>query len=499
MKEETVLEWYQKRLEFLDAPCGGHGACGRCKIKFLKQAPDPNEKEREKLSADELAQGIRLACQTKWSAGMLWNIEKKEQAAGNTEIAESVKSDKEIGKEHLFGIALDIGTTTLAMRLVDLQTKESVATLTEINHQRAYGADVITRIRAANEGKGKELQSCILQDIAAMLVNIQKSRNLELSNVKKMVIAGNTTMCHLLLGYSCEGLGRAPFLPVNIGLIKLTAAKLFEPFKEKIDMVVPEQIEVTILPGISAFIGADITAGIYACDMDLKEETAMLLDIGTNGEMVIGNKHGFLVTSVAAGPVFEGGNISCGMPAVAGAITHFKDGTYEILGDEEVKGICGSGLIDLTAYLLKSHIIDENGTLCETYFDTGYPVLAEKTMSSLCLTQKDLREIQMGKAAIRTGIEHLTYACRPGHVYLAGGFGAKIDATAAVETGLFPKEFQTHIIPIGNGALEGAQKFLLDAHGTERVLELVQHAQEIFLAEQEDFEENYIHFMQFLV
>lgn len=508
-KRETILEWYRKNHKEIDAPCGGRGECGRCKIKFLANAPEASAQEKKRLTEEELLQGIRLACITEKTEQIKENdfVFVGNVLAGNRMVVvEEAKPEDYKAPTKKYGIALDIGTTTLAMRLVELLSGESVATITAINHQRAYGADVITRIEAANHGKLSELQSCILHDIMNMLTDMMTQTGVCFLQVKKMVVAGNTTMCHLLSGYSCEGLGKAPFRPVNMGFVQTTLYDLFKPIEEcnshQIVLDNPD-VKVVILPGISAFVGADIVAGMYYCDMDIKEETQMLLDVGTNGEMVIGNKAGFVATSTAAGPVFEGGNISCGMPAVKGAIAHVKADMCEVVGDVEPEGICGSGLVDLTAYLLDVQIIDENGTLCDAYFDEGYPIRDclknNSAKRELKLTQADIREIQMGKAAIRAGIDVLTENCEPETVCLAGGFGVAMNVIAATKIDLLPKHWGEKIKSVGNASLEGAHKFLLDESGRERISGIVEKTKEILLAEQGKFEEKYIHFLQFLI
>ncbi len=514
-KQETVLEWYRKKKK-IDAPCGGRGDCGRCKIRFSGKAPEAGVQEKRILSEEEIKKGIRLACMTEKTEEMQesdfvlsGDIFYDSEMCFEGEIASLIKQQNgqntEAVPEQEFGIALDIGTTTLAMRLIGLKTGEAIATITAMNHQRAYGADVITRIKAANEGKLKELQRCILKDIGDMLIELLQVTGINFSWVKKIIIAGNTTMCHLLLGYSCEGLGKAPFRPVDIGLTQTTIQKLFESYEE-CDLQKlwgDSDAEVTILPGISAFVGADIVAGIYYCDMDINDTPQMLLDIGTNGEIVNGSNKGFVVSSAAAGPVFEGGNISCGMPAVKGAIAHIKKNVCEVIGATEPKGICGSGLVDLATYLLDTQVIDENGTLCDAYFDEGYPLAVcmnkNATEGTIRLTQADIRQLQMGKAAIRAGVEALADTCEPEKVYLAGGFGVAMDVTSAVKTDLLPKRWCERIESVGNAALEGAHKFLLAEDGAERVKSIVEKSKEILLAEDGKFEETYIHFMQFLI
>lgn len=515
-KKETVLMWYQRNQKFIDAPCGGKGECGKCKIRFLSNAPKPSEKEMRKLTAEELRQGIRLACQAEWNGqevtALYGEVTDSEQQAVKDGDRISAENGKEYVGEQKFAVALDIGTTTLAMRLIDLQSGNGIKTITAMNHQRVYGADVITRIQTANEGRLKELQIRIQQEICTMLFRLSEEAQIRPAQIKKIAIVGNTTMCHLLLGYSCEGLGRAPFQPVSTDLTKIMAVKLFECVKEAAEDTIEEhkiqtilsamrETEVIILPGISAFIGADIVAGMYYCDMDLKEDIQLLLDIGTNGEMVIGNQSAFTVTSTAAGPVFEGGHISCGMPAVKGAIAHIGKNQYEVLENTEVIGLCGSGLVDLTAYLLEEQLIDENGTLCEKYFADGYPVgeMCGRELANVKLTQADIREIQMGKAAIRSGIEILMSEKKPVQMYLAGGLGTAIDISSAIKIGLFPENCAGRMRSVGNGALEGAHKYLLDRHGEERISRIIQNSNEIFLSKRREFEEKYIHFMQFLV
>lgn len=515
-KNQTILEWYQQNSRFMDAPCAGKGECGRCKVQFLTEAPIPQEKEMRLLTEEELKNGVRLACVTKMQKedrfkvmGELSQTEKIVVPMEKTE-----QKDEDIDENEPLGIALDIGTTTLAMSLVRLSSGTCIKTVTAVNHQRSYGADVISRIQAANSGHALELQKCILKDIWNMLSEILQVTGVKAEQIKKFAIAGNTTMCHLLLGYSCEGLGRSPFKPVNLSLIKITVAELFAKIVSEIktnDMYGNLNVQVVILPGISAFVGADIVAGIYACDMDLSEKKQMLLDIGTNGEMVIGDKDGFLVTSTAAGPVFEGGNISCGMPAVKGAVAHVqcvsevsRCGEKEYVWNCETigsnhqnekmpKGICGSGLIDLAAEFLKEGLIDENGTLVERFFETGVLV------KGLKMTQADIRELQMGKAAIRAGIEILSEKMIPESIFLAGGFGTELDIDSASSIGLLPKEMKHEVVSKGNTSLAGLQKFLTDEKGERRIKNIVKLSEETVLAEDGNFEERYILFMQFLV
>lgn len=275
------------------------------------------------------------------------------------------------------GAAVDIGTTTLAATLYDLTDRKRIAAASSVNHQRAYGADVLSRIQAANEGAAEELRLSICRDIDALLAGLVADAGIPDDAVEELVIVGNTTMCHLLRGLSCAGLGAAPFTPEDLSLWEGSGAELALSGRWS--------VSVTILPGISAFVGADIVAGIYALEMDRKKNV-LLLDIGTNGEMAAGGADGFLVTSAAAGPVFEGGNISCGVAGVPGAVTNLvleRDPaatggirTVELstIAGETPIGLCGTGIIDAVGEAVRLGLIDENGTFEEPWFTDGMPV-----------------------------------------------------------------------------------------------------------------------------
>lgn len=494
MKKETVLEWYRNHHNRIDAPCGGNGICGKCKVLFKKEAPVPTKKEIELLTKAELEKNIRLACASEMPKergrvepiGDFWKNEKNL-------IMEEVEEQAKLhlgGKEISYGVAIDVGTTTLVMSMVSLSTGETIATITEWNPQRIYGADVMTRIQFANEGRLNELQTLVKESLTQMFECLLARCNIKNSQIEKVVVVGNTAMLHLLCGFSCEGLARAPFKPVNLAIQKLSASA----YANKLSA----NAVIYILPGISAFVGADIVAGIYACDMDMAEKVGLLVDVGTNGEIVIGSKSGFWVTATSAGPVFESGRVSCGMPAITGAITHMtyqkNKWYYECQGAKTPKGICGSGLLDLLAGMYEHHIIDENGTLDDVYFEDGYMVVENLKIQIL---QSDIRELQMGKAAIRAGIEILKRKLSPEYMYVAGAFGRGIMPASAVVTGIFGAEDVCHMSAVGNTALVGAKKFLLDENGEARLVSIVAKSREIILSNEPEFEELYICNMQF--
>ena len=531
-ERKTLLSSMQEHGVYLDAPCNGRGSCGCCKVLFSEgetdgkkdTLPDPTEKEKILLSEEELKTGIRLACCTFLKKDCTVFIPDAKQSRMFVQTERETGTDKAVKKadrtqrpfgEQTYGIAVDIGTTTLAMELVNFRKNTVEGVVTSINRQRMFGADVISRIQAANEGKGALLRETVCSDLNRMIETLLKEAGQPQTVVKKIAVAGNTTMCHLLLGYSCRTLGEAPFRPVDVSLHKTDARTLLH--REGMNA------EVWILPGISAFAGADLVSCIYGSGMDLKRHTAMLLDIGTNGEMAIGNKDGFFVTSAAAGPVFEGGGVSCGVPGIPGAITHIsldegikaicpaptgdflstrdmtlicRGSRLETIEGKVPVGLCGTGIIDLTAELLMNGLIDENGTLCSPWFENGFPI----TEDGLIFLQSDIREVQMGKSAIRAGIETLLTkygSALPDTVYLSGGFGCYMDAGKAERIGLFPKGIHKKIVSIGNGALEGARRFLTDETGIERVNRIAALAEEINLAKQEQFNEQYLEHMFF--
>lgn len=468
----NLLELLREAGVYVDAPCNGRGTCGRCTVLV----------DGEKTSA----------CQTYPTRGCAVTVPGESRMAALSYPQETSENptapfrrrDASESAQPL-GIAADIGTTTLAMALVSLKTGELLAAETGINHQRSWGADVISRIQAANEGKGARLMACIRKDLQRMAEQLCRTAEMNLSDVRRVSVAGNTTMCHLLRGLSCKTLGAAPFTPADIALRRVQSGGT----------------EAVILPGISAFAGADIVAGIYECGMAEQEETVMLLDIGTNGEMAIGNRDGFLVTSAAAGPVFEGGGISCGMPGVPGAISHVRlmeDGAgytarFETIGNKPPEGLCGTGIIDMMAELVRIGAVDENGTLGEPWFADGFAVA-----EGIRFRQEDIRQFQMGKAAIRAGIETLLRERQmPARVFLTGGFGCFLDEENAIAAGIFPECFAGRTKALGNAALCGAARFLTDGDGADKLAYITAHAREINLAAHEKFNGRYLEHLCF--
>ncbi len=479
---ETLVEILQHAGIYLNAVCGGRGTCGKCKVKIT----------------EGLEPGIYLACKTVPNQACTVSLMDEEEfvVVTDSEISDETKS-KEISWEtrtESYGIGVDIGTTTIAMQLIELGSEKIVDTYTAINRQRAYGADVISRILASNEGKKEQLKQSILDDLE-MGVKELLIRNQVTMEV--MGISGNTTMLHLLMGYSCETLGVYPFTPVNVNAIETDYLGLFGNDRYT--------CKVRILPGISTYVGGDITAGLLTCKFDRREKVSMLIDLGTNGEMAIGNKDRILVTSTAAGPAFEGGNIICGTGSIPGAISHavYKDNRFEIetIGNKEATGICGTGVIDITYELLKHNLIDETGLLDDEFFEEGI-LLAKNEEKEIRFYQKDVREIQLAKSAVRAGIETLLVDYGVSYdeldaIYIAGGFGYKIDIDKAVGIGLLPGACKEKMKAIGNSSLKGSILYLTEKDAKARMEKIVETAEEVQLASSREFNDFYMQYMYF--
>ena len=475
----TVLELLQKEGIFLPAACGGRGTCGKCKVRFLSGAPEPVEEEKKKFSSEELSEGMRLACRSCPSGKFEIEFEHSEEAIEAESLnvaAQNVLGPADRADGGDMRVAVDIGTTTIAAALLDGRTGDVVDTRTCINHQRTYGADVISRIQASNDGKKEELQQLVQKDIRELITDMGED-----ADVVPTVIAGNTTMEHLLLGLSCETLGVAPFTPVDISL-----------HQEKNQL---------ILPGITTYVGADIVAGIVATGMDQSDEVCMLVDLGTNGEMAIGSRERILVASTAAGPAFEGVNISCGVAGIPGAISHvtITDGKvqYETIGGKQPVGLCGTGVLEVMYELLKEEIVDETGLMDDDYVDDGFPVA-----DGIVFTDRDIREVQLAKSAIRAGMETLIKEFGVSYdgisrLYIAGGFGQKINLEKATGIGILPRDLIDRTVAVGNSSLKGAVMAALDTAVQERFVQAVSISQEVCLSGSTTFNDLYVQYMFF--
>lgn len=489
-KNQSLLQALQEHELWSSAVCGG-GICGKCGVRVIKGYLEPSQKDRKVFALDDIELGYRLACTaypTENLSIMIENLEAEFQILSQYDVEE--KEEVLPKTTCTCGIFIDIGSTTIAMQLIDLDNNIIKDTYTAINSQRIYGADVISRIKASNEGKRTLLQKMICENLKKGIDLLFEKNNMV---AKRIAVSGNTVMIHLLMGYSLEGLSKYPFFPVTLEAIHTSYKELFS--------VDTYEIPIMILPGISAFVGGDILAGLLACGFSNNEKISVLLDLGTNGEMAVGNKDRILVTSTAAGPAFEGGNLTWGVGSVQGAISHvsIENGTPLIttIGDSKPVGICGTGVLETIAELLKEGILDETGLLQEEFFDNGYSLGKNSQGESIVLTQKDIREVQLAKAAVRAGLEVLI-DCYPvmwsdiDTIYIAGGFGYTLDVKKAIQIGMLPKEFSGRIRTVGNSALKGTMLYLLNDEERSKSRHIINISNEINLSMEKEFQDYYM-------
>lgn len=459
--------------------CAGLAKCGKCRVKISYPSDIPIlPTEYDFFTEAELNEGWRLACLHAVSQGMRISDYLKaldEDIAAENDIEISDCEPGFIPKKPV--VALDLGTTTMAAALVDPDTKKVLRLASCINHQKRFGADIISRISAASANDSYMLMRLARKDIMDLTQILMAA-----APNTQYIVSGNTTMQHILLGYPCKNLGVYPYTPVDISL--------------------HTQENFTMLPGIGVYVGADIVSGIIACDIDISDELCLFIDIGTNGEMAIGNKHKILTASTAAGPAFEGGNISCGMAAVKGAICSLniqgRTALYNTIGNKPPKGLCGSGVLETVYELLNAGIIDNTGLLRDEYFEKGFPIAP-----NIYFNQNDIREVQLAKAAIKAGIEillkkfHAEYSDID-RLYIAGGFGKHVNIAKACGIGLIPSALADKAVAVGNTSLKGAVKFALDSNSlSERFVNTAKNSKEILLSDIKEFSESYINSINF--
>ena len=480
---DSLLTWLRAQGAQIQADCGGKGSCGKCRVRIIEGVFYDAE--------GKIASGTVLACQT-WRSLQGGRIALPDASgSGLTDFKGEMSA---LPKRA--GTALDIGTTTLAMVRVGpdgtIQDTQSA-----LNPQRSFGADVISRITACTRGELSLLQEAVLGQIRQMLRKWDTTED-------TLCVVGNPTMLHIFCGISPEGIGRYPFQPAFTGLVEKKGAELGLPVDR-----------ILILPQASAFIGSDITAGVLACGMLQLEEPSVLMDIGTNGEMVLcmGRKRGgeLYCASAAAGPALEGAGISCGVGGVPGAVCRVTPRpvmSYQTIGDQPAAGLCGCGLIDLAAALLTQEILEPNGNLREDYEllglhkDASGHVISVATGTGIELTQQDVRELQLAKSALCAGLEALmSYAdvdaASLGRVYIAGGLGYYIDITNAVRIGLLPQELKQKAVTVGNTALFGAVSALGSQEALRQMEEIAKSCETVELSQSEVFQRKFIEHMRF--
>jgi uncharacterized 2Fe-2S/4Fe-4S cluster protein (DUF4445 family) len=440
-------------------PCGGRAKCGGCRVRLLAGESPPHPIDRECLSEQQLQHGWRLGCRMQARGHMVLELGRWSTPilADDTPVTVEPKPG--------FGIAIDLGTTTLVAQLVDRRTGKVLGVRSALNPQARHGADLMTRIDFARHGGATALRDLVRGELGCMVAELVAEAGQPAALV---TVVGNTAMHHLFCGIDVAPLSAPPFRPVDDGLKVFTGAEIGWP-----------AAEVRFLPCLGGFVGSDLTAGVLACRLHEFDGVAVLIDLGTNGEIVAGGKGGLVCASTAAGPAFEGAGISIGMRASTGAIGTVRPVNgrveVEVLGGGEPRGICGSGLVDAVATCLELDWLRFTGRL------QGERTLLPLT-ATMALKPGDIRHLQLAKGAIAAGIEMLLRrlgrtAANVDRVYLAGAFGNYINRASARRIGLLPFEpGQVH--PSGNTALLGARLALgHDDHAYAAIRAMTEHVE----------------------
>jgi uncharacterized 2Fe-2S/4Fe-4S cluster protein (DUF4445 family) len=467
----------------LEFPCGGRGRCKRCRVRVLEGALAIHPEDAGVLSPEELRDGWRLACHARADSPVTLEIAQWDAAI----LADDSAFDFTPGQG--LAIAVDLGTTTLVAQLLDLGTGRVLAVRAALNPQAVYGSDVMSRVQFALAGQGTASLTDLIRDrIGALVGELTAAASAGDAAIRDIVVVGNTVMHHLFCGIDVEPLSHVPFEPLRDGLELFRASAL--------GWQVAGDPPVRFLPCLGGFVGSDILAGILATRMPQSDALVGLIDLGTNGEIVFGNRRRMICASTAAGPAFEAGRISMGMRASTGAIAEvtLADGRLQcrVLGDVVPRGICGSGLVDAVAAGLELGAIQASGRLVNG--QSSFPLCPP-----IVLTQADIRELQLAKAACAAGIrillERLGAAPRDvERLYLAGAFGNYVKRASARRIGLidFPDEI---VHPSGNTALLGAKLALFSpALDFAPIRARVEH---ISLAAHPRFQEIYVEEMGF--
>lgn len=431
---------------------------------------------------------------------MRGKVQMEMKAAGSFSVitaGTTISNGKEEKLQPPYQIAVDLGTTTIAMQLLSGEQAVPIKTYTAVNSCRRFGADVITRIENAVNGGLMTLQKLSKEDILKGIHAICREAGITPREIKRIGIAGNTTVSQILLGKDLKGLASYPFKPSYHSFEKLTFMQLFDSQES--------EAEVIVFPPISGFVGGDIVAGLFQCGYLGRKRPAMLIDIGTNGEMAIGDGQKILCTSVAAGPAFEGGGLRYGVGSISGAVSAFElqgfDRKVTTINNAAPVGICGTGMVEILSELKDKRIINSDGNLAERYLEQGYQIAQNEQGQSISVYQQDIRELQLAKGAIGAGIEMLAKCYGKSYreipeVFVAGGFGYRMNIRKAVNIGIFPREFLGKIKAVGNTSLAGVESFLRDQEAEGKISSLVASATEVVLAKTEEFEKVYVHHLK---
>ena len=561
---DGLLQTLLARGVFVDNPCNGTGVCGKCKVRVLGSEEEKNgavsemtETERRLLKPEEIVGGVRLSCMTKVYGDIQVELLQKERRH-RVLTGGYMPQFEQDAFDGGYGVAVDIGTTTVAMALIDLATGEEVADASDINAQKHFGLDVLTRITYEydhGESGIRELQKAIVDSLNGMLDEmcgkvdagaVKASGNGEAAKscrgeIREIVVAANCTMTHMLLGVDARSIGRAPYTP----MFKEAQVRL----ASEIRLRAAEDTMVYCLPQVSSYIGADIVAGAYVCEMEKQTGNVLFIDIGTNGEIVLASGGKLLSCSCAAGPALEGMNISCGMRAADGAIEDIRmkaDGVeIDVIGGGEPVGLCGSGILAAVRELIKNGFLKKTGAFAQvealTEDDWRKNVLRNEAAADMnqngagepdavgagksartvkreaviwadrnseqkevLVTQDDVRQVQLAKGAILSGFTALLKKAgitmeELDQVLIAGQFGAHLPAESLVGVGILPTEVKEKIVYVGNSSKTGAYMALMSKQARRDMETLAEKIDYFELAETNDYERVFAECMRFPV
>ncbi len=494
---------------FLAMPCSGRGICGKCLVWISGPVSPIDGAEQTLLNRLPPSQppdpsySLRLACLCRAEGDCRIFLPKSDAVILSQ--GEGILPSYDGIEQDALGFAVDVGTTTLALALYDLRAGKQLAIRTAMNEQSAFGADVLSRIAYGDAHGIDNLHGTVIRQLNGLMAEALRGASVLSGRISRVVITGNTTMLHLLMGYDPHGIGISPFTPKSLFGGEFSAHALFP--------MLPDCAQLYLPPCASAYIGADVVCGMIAVGMDHPGGNRLLIDVGTNGEMALISNGEILCCATAAGPAFEGARIAMGMTAASGAIYGVypaKNGlSIATIGGAPARGISGTGLISAVGTLRKLGIIQETGALQQEGHSFGSLMTVHEQAPAIrlgdtpvLLTAKDVREVQLAKAAIAAGIDTLLAEAglTPKDVdqaFLAGGFGNAIHLVEAADIGLIPRSLVSKATAAGNAALFGAAMMLLSIEQRKAAAQMATHAREILLATNSRFMDAFIEHMMF--
>ncbi len=468
---ETILDIIQQNVLLSFGECAGTSTCGKCKIKLIEgELSEVSWNESELLTKEELDNGIRLSCQCSLLKDSTISLEKLSVITGKKISLDSWKDLINHTPEDGIGCAVDVGTTTVGVYLINLSSTEIIGQTSFLNPQIVFGRDVMSRLQAANDTEKKEqLHKYLLNQVKDQINQLCDNISIDIGLIKKVYFAGNTAMGHFLTG---EDHSTLAVLPFRSPLETRGHIKFDSPFFKLNEECTNYYLAV---PG--GFVGSDILAGIFAAGLNKNTAPTLFIDLGTNGEVVLSYKTELFAAATAAGPAFEGAHLQCGTIAVPGAIykSAYSNGkiAYRTIDSSDPTGICGSGILSLTRVLLENNILNSSGRLNIEDYNVRQGEFDEVLLFSspegkdIIYSQADVRELQLAKSAVATGIEFLLKECKLSvndleKIYITGAFGNKIDPEDIISIGLIPDIKLDKIEFIDNAAGRGTIMILLD-------------------------------------